>query len=130
MNQLLTDARLGIQRFVALTPNIPDEQWQQLDGKLDAQELRWLDALADILPDMESGQRLASLSLPGKETRFFVNEQEIGRIEDAAFGQAFLAIWLDKNTSEKKLREQLLKSLSPTTSTLGFLRADDGTTEA
>ena len=32
MNQLLTDARLGIQRFVALTPDIPDEQWKQFDS--------------------------------------------------------------------------------------------------
>ena len=31
MKQLLTDARLGIQRFVALTPGIPDDQWQRLD---------------------------------------------------------------------------------------------------
>jgi hypothetical protein len=32
MNELLTDAHLGIQRFVALTPDIPEPQWQQLDA--------------------------------------------------------------------------------------------------
>ena len=90
------------------------EEWKRLDGQLDAREISWLDALAGIFPDVRSGENLSSLVMPGSGTQFFLGDNEIGRIDDADFGQSFLAIWLDENTRDTRLREGLLNQLPAT----------------
>jgi hypothetical protein len=87
------------------------DEWKKLDGKFDEREAAWLIQLAEIFPDISAGDRLSSLVIPGKETRFFLDDKEIGRITDADFGPAFLAIWLDPNTSSKPIRAKLLDKL-------------------
>jgi hypothetical protein len=49
--------------------------------------------------------------LPDGQTIFYKGKQEIGRVDDAEFGPAFLSIWLDPNTRSKPLRAKLLKTL-------------------
>jgi hypothetical protein len=38
----------------------------------------------------------------------------MGRIDDAEFGQSFLAIWLDQNARDTRVREALLNRLPAT----------------
>ena len=87
------------------------DEWEKLDGEVDEREAAWLTQLTEIFPDIRAGNRLSSLIIPDKETRFYLDDQEIGRITDAEFGPAFLAIWLDPNTSSKAMRSKLLNKL-------------------
>ncbi|WP_299010052.1 chalcone isomerase family protein [uncultured Shewanella sp.] len=41
-------------------------------------------------------------------SRFYKGKTLLGVINDIQFGQAFMGIWLSKNTSEPKLRQALL----------------------
>ena len=84
------------------------KEWRRLKVANTAQQRVWLSDLEALLPDIKRGDVLSSLTIPGEETRFYYAGQEIGRIEDPAFGEAFLAIWLDPRTRAAKLREALL----------------------
>jgi len=83
-------------------------EWKKIHGEITPQEKRWLNYLAEIFPDISAGEQLSSFMIPDKETRFYLGNKEIGRISDADFGPAFLAIWLDPRTSDKTLRAKLL----------------------
>jgi hypothetical protein len=83
-------------------------EWKKIHGEITLQEERWLNYLAEIFPDISAGEQLSSFMIPDKETRFYLGDKEIGRISDADFGPAFLAIWLDPRTSDKTLRAKLL----------------------
>ena len=61
--------------------------------------------------DVKAGDSISSLFIPGKGTRFYFGQREIGYIIDNDFGPAFLAIWLDPNTREKRMRKNLLLGL-------------------
>ncbi len=90
------------------------DEWKRLDGELDSREVKWLDDLAEIYPNIRSGEKLSSLVIPNSGTRFYLDDNEIGRIDDADFGQSFLAIWLDENTRDSRLRDGLLNRLPAT----------------
>jgi hypothetical protein len=87
------------------------QEWKQLDGELDSREEAWIGYLAAFFPDINAGDQISSLVIPGEETRFYLGNEEIGRVRDAEFGPAFLAIWLDPNTSAKPLRTKLLRNV-------------------
>ena len=87
---------------------ITRKEWRRLEVADPAQQQAWLNDLEALLPDVRRGDVLFSLTVPGKETRFYHAGREIGRIADPAFGEAFLAIWLDPRTRAAKLREALL----------------------
>jgi hypothetical protein len=76
------------------------------------QRARWLAAMAALFPDVRAGQTLAGVHRPGAATEFYLDGRLLGRIEDAAFGPAFFAIWLDARTTAPALRASLLKTAS------------------
>ncbi|TWX69964.1 chalcone isomerase family protein [Colwellia sp. C1TZA3] len=81
-------------------------QWQHL--ALNENEYRaFLPLLENIWSDINAGDRLSMLSQRGTSV-FYLNRQKIGEIESLTFAKIFLSIWLDENTSEPKLRQQLL----------------------
>jgi len=67
----------------------------------------FLPSLENIWPNIKAGDQLAMLN-QASTTVFYLNGQKIGVIENLAFAEAFLRIWLDENTSEPELRQQLL----------------------
>ena len=84
-------------------------QWRHL--ALDEDDyIEFLPLLAGIWPDIKAGEQLSMLS-QANSTTFYLNRHRIGVIDSATFAQLFLAIWLDENTSEPKLRQQLLGEL-------------------
>lgn len=98
------DRTISKQRIVDTTLG----EWKRVSDKQLERQRRWADLMLGILPDVRPGDRLSSLVIPGEETRFFLDDTEIGRIDDPDFGPEFLAIWLDRKTRSNRLREKLL----------------------
>lgn len=86
------------------------EQWQYL-GISSEQYMNYLPKLKAIWPDIKEGDSLSLLIHQGHSS-FYFNQQFIGMIKPFEFGQMFLAIWLSENTSEPKLRRELLRGLT------------------
>ena len=68
----------------------------------------WNARMKAIFPDVHKGTILSAVYVPGKETKFFDGNREIGTIEGDDFAQRFFNIWLGEKTSEPKLRRALL----------------------
>ena len=85
----------------------------QRQGEIEAgKAARWLAAMKQIFPDVQAGERLTGVHLPGLGARFFVNGQLKGDVRDAEFARLFFGIWLSPRTSEPSLRDALLGKTS------------------
>ncbi|MDT3293790.1 DUF2878 family protein [Shewanella sp. SP2S2-6] len=83
------------------------DQWQHLAfAENDIQ--RWFSLLTATWPDVKQGDHLSFKVMDGQTSQFFFNHQPLEIIQDADFAEAFLAIWLSKDTSRPSLRAQLL----------------------
>lgn len=69
---------------------------------------RWLGNMKQLFPDVEAGDRITGLNVPGTGARFFVNGSFRGEPREAEFARMFFGIWLSPRTSEPALREALL----------------------
>lgn len=96
--------RIPAERLVKATL----DQWREI-GLNDDPNLRcWLRQIRAIWPDIEPGDFLLLTVDQDGASHFFGTEGYLGTIPDPAFGAAFTAIWLSPDTTEPKLREQLL----------------------
>ncbi len=73
---------------------------------------RWLGNMKQLFPDVNAGDRITGLNLPGAGARFFLNGQLRGEPREADFARLFFGIWLSPRTSEPALRESLLGSMA------------------
>ena len=73
-----------------------------------ASAAQWTAALARLIPDVRAGDRISGLLLPGRGMRFFHNGTPRGDMADTEFARLFIGIWLAPQTSEPRLRAQLL----------------------
>ena len=81
----------------------------QRQGEIDpAVGQRWLAAMKQIFPDVQAGDRITGLNVPGMGARFFINGRLQGDVRDAEFARRFFGIWLSLQTSEPTLRQALL----------------------
>jgi hypothetical protein len=69
---------------------------------------RWRDDMLRAFGDVEPGDQLSAVFLPGKGVRFYSGERESGEFDDPAFARAFFGIWLDPSTRAPSLRKHLL----------------------
>ena len=69
---------------------------------------RWLAALKQIFIDVNKGDRITAVQVPGIAARLFLNGKFSGEVRDAEFTRLFFGIWLSPRTSQPKLREALL----------------------
>lgn len=69
---------------------------------------RWLEAMQQIFPDVNAGDRLTGVHRPGVGVAFFVNGRAGGEVRDAQFARIFFGVWLSPRTSQPALREALL----------------------
>jgi hypothetical protein len=74
----------------------------------DAQADAWLAGMREAFPDVQEGDRIAGLHDPEQGARFWFNGAPRGPRFDAFFSRRFFGIWLSPQTSEPKLRAQLL----------------------
>ncbi len=68
----------------------------------------WHSQMKAIFPNVQNGTVLSGVYIPGQETVFYRDNTKIGAIKGDAFGQRFFGIWLNANTSQPALRQQLL----------------------
>lgn len=87
---------------------ITAKAWGKLDTGTPSQRARWIGQLDSIWTDVEPGDNMTTVVVPGSETRFYDQTGLKGRIEDPAFGPAFLGIWLDQRSVVGDLRTELL----------------------
>jgi hypothetical protein len=87
------------------------EEIQKLGIGKPEQHQRWLAQMIQIFPNVKEGDKIRGIYTPEKSAIFLLNDQPIGRVDDAVFAKAFFAIWLDPKTSEPKLRQSLLGPL-------------------
>ncbi len=73
-----------------------------------AQLAAWEDRLRMLFPDVDPGDRLAAIRVPGQGISFHAGARSLGSIEDEGFADAFFGIWLDANTRKPALRARLL----------------------
>jgi len=69
---------------------------------------RWQMEMQKAFVDVDSGEQIIGVYLPGRGCQFYVGEQLQHEIADPLFAQAFFDIWLGTDTSEPQLRKQLL----------------------
>ncbi len=86
------------------------EQWQHLDIPEDKYQV-YLPMLKGMWPDIQEGDNL-SILIEQDRSVFYFNKQYLGIIDDAKFGEMFLAIWLSEKTSQPSLRNELLSKVS------------------
>lgn len=74
----------------------------------DAHLAAWEGEMRQAFVDVQPGQRITGLYLPGKGGRFYVDGEFRHAVTDADFSRAFFAIWLDARTRHPQLRRELL----------------------
>jgi hypothetical protein len=69
---------------------------------------RWRQEMRQSFVDVQSGDSITGVYLPGQGARFYVNDQLHHSIDDPQFARAFFGIWLDRDTRAPGLRASLL----------------------
>lgn len=78
-----------------------------------AQRKAWLARMKEIFPEVKQGSRIAGVFLPAGGVIFYLDGRALATVPEQEFAKAFFAIWLDPNTSAKKLRLALLRDAGP-----------------
>ena len=68
----------------------------------------WNSEMRKAFVDVQPGQRITGLYLPGKGGRCYVAGQFRRAVSDIDFSRAFFSIWLDARTRHPQLRRELL----------------------
>ncbi|MDP2221600.1 MAG: chalcone isomerase family protein [Hydrogenophaga sp.] len=76
------------------------------------QATRWLAAMSELFPDVQRGDRITGVHVPGSGARFYLNGRLRGELADDAFSSLFFGIWLSPNTSQPAMRATLLQSVA------------------
>ncbi|MBT9566953.1 MAG: chalcone isomerase family protein [Thiobacillus sp.] len=71
---------------------------------------RWEKDMRALFPNVDKGDRLIGVRMPGAGAMFYYGTRKLGQINDEAFAEAFFGIWLNPATRAPDLRAQLLKS--------------------
>ncbi|MEO0437447.1 MAG: chalcone isomerase family protein [Pseudomonadota bacterium] len=83
------------------------QEWEAMGREHPRQE-DWLGTLASIWPDIETDDVL-TLELREDNVAYFLrNGDQLGQIDDPAFGQQFIDIWLSQDCTRPELRLTLL----------------------
>jgi Chalcone isomerase-like len=73
-----------------------------------AQEQAWLAFMRQHFPDVEAGDRITGVQRPSELSRFHVNGNFVAERRDADFMRLFFGIWLGPQSSQPRLRNELL----------------------
>lgn len=73
---------------------------------------RWTAALAQWLPDVQAGDTLTGVYLPGQGMQLWHGNQELGGLPDTELARHFFGIWLSEQTSEPSMRQALLAGIA------------------
>lgn len=84
------------------------EEMRRLGWRDETQLGRWREEMSAAFPDVEPGNSLTGLALPGQGVQFWLGGRLRHVVRDPEFARAFFAIWLDPRTREPALRRRLL----------------------
>lgn len=70
----------------------------------------WERELLRIIPDVEKGTVITGIRTEQGYTAFYLGDEKLGNINNAAFTEAFFGIWLSEKTSEPQFRSKLIGS--------------------
>jgi hypothetical protein len=87
---------------------ITSTAWRLMGSVPPEQRDRWLESLRSFWSDVDPGDNVTTVVMPGRFTRFYNHMEFMGQVDDPAFGPAFLSIWLDPRSVVGDLRVQLL----------------------
>lgn len=73
-----------------------------------AQGAAWQQQLGALMPDVNSGDRLSAVNLPGRGVALFLNQAPLGSLNDPVFAEGFLGVWLSPQTPQPAMRLALL----------------------
>lgn len=74
------------------------------------QAARWLAAMGTLFPDVQRGDRITGVHVPGSGARFYFNGRLRGELADDAFSRLFFGIWLSPKTSQPAMRATLIQA--------------------
>ena len=69
----------------------------------------WLAWMEENIPDIKKNDMLVGVYMPEEGMALHHNENLVAIISDKDFARSFFLIWLHENTSEPKLRKELLE---------------------
>lgn len=107
-NQLPLKLEIKYLRDIEATDLVENtiEQWQHL-GLSESLIAQHAARITELWPNIKKQDQLA-LVVTADNSRFYFNNEELGEPLPAQFGVDFLAIWLSEDTSQPKLRKQLI----------------------
>jgi len=94
---------IGRAMVVGMRDNLPQEEAYRL--------ARYSSKIVEIFstqPRIFSGSSFGLDWVPGKGATFFLDGKQIGELNDPAFIEPFLSIWLGQVPADHKLKDQLL----------------------
>ncbi|MTW11151.1 hypothetical protein GM658_11100 [Pseudoduganella eburnea] len=71
-------------------------------------QTRWRSLLQGAFVDVQPGDQLTGVSIPGYGMRFYHGEKQLADISDPVLAKAFFDIWLNEKSRDPELRSQLL----------------------
>jgi hypothetical protein len=77
------------------------------------QQSNWSTTLQSLIPNVRAGERITGIYAPDKGMQLLHQDRVLGELRDPEFAQRFLGIWLAPETSQRKLRQQLLAGAQP-----------------
>ena len=72
-----------------------------------AQYSHWQEWMEQAFSDVNEGDQLIGVFLPGQGCRFYNQTQLLAQVPDPDFAQAFFNIWLDPRSKDVQLRKHL-----------------------
>jgi hypothetical protein len=77
------------------------------------QQNNWSATLQALIPNVRTGERITGIYTPDKGMQLLHQDRLLGDMRDTDLAQRFLGIWLAPETSQRKLRQQLLAGAQP-----------------
>ena len=77
------------------------------------QQSNWSATLQALIPNVRAGEHITGIYTPNKGMQLLHQDRMLGELRDPELAQRFLGIWLAPETSQRKLRQQLLAGAQP-----------------
>jgi len=87
------------------------EEMRQTGALDESDAARWLAAMGALFPDVQKGDRITGVHLPGTGARFYLNDRLLGEVAEDRFSRRFFGIWLSEQTTQPRMRDDLLAQL-------------------
>ncbi|GBL05552.1 chalcone isomerase family protein [Glaciecola sp. KUL10] len=68
----------------------------------------WFELMKGMFPDVKEKQNITGVRSSDGTSHFYIDGEKLGSIEDKEFSAMFFGIWLNEETSQPKMRKQLL----------------------